>query len=159
DRQYQPRKNSLYNPREPAILQQSPSNGARWQPMTARPVHWHEGMFLRPHHFQAAQRHASGDLHRSARWDLHHCWGLRSIDLDLDALANHRFVVRALQARLRDGTLVSVPEDGTLEALDLKPALGQGTSVTVSLAVPALHLGRANVASGAGDEARYLVDV
>src|SRR5437763_1864801 len=23
--------------------------------MTARPVHWHEGMFLRPHHFQAVQ--------------------------------------------------------------------------------------------------------
>ena len=24
--------------------------------MTARAVHWHEGMFLRPHHFQAAER-------------------------------------------------------------------------------------------------------
>ena len=26
--------------------------------MASRAVHWHEGMFLRPHHLQAAQRHA-----------------------------------------------------------------------------------------------------
>ena len=25
--------------------------------MTTRAVHWHEGMFLRPHHFNAAQQH------------------------------------------------------------------------------------------------------
>src|SRR5262245_22386414 len=80
--------------------------------MTARLVHWHEGMFLRPHHLQAAQRYWAHQGMLGEKWDLHYNWGLRAIDLDLDALSNYRCVVRQLRARLRDGTLVSIPEDG-----------------------------------------------
>src|SRR5581483_8681683 len=87
--------------------------------MTARAVHWHEGMFLRPQHLQAAQRHTAHLSTVGDKWDLHYNWGLRDIDLDLEALANHRLVVRSLRARLRDGTLVSVPEDGLLPAVEL----------------------------------------
>jgi type VI secretion system protein ImpJ len=128
--------------------------------MTSRPIHWHEGMFLRPHHFQAAQRYLAHAAHVAHRWDVHHNWGLRHLDLDREGLANHRFVVRELHARLRDGTLVAIPEDGDLAALDLKPALERSGSITVYLAVPALHVGRANVADArAGEGPRYLLDV
>ena len=89
-------------------------------PMNNRAVHWHEGMFLRPHHFNTAQQHWDQVVSQNAKWDLHYNWGLRSIDLDLDALANYRLVIRSLRARLRDGTLVAIPEDGVLPALDLK---------------------------------------
>src|SRR5262249_32281671 len=82
------------------------------------------------------------------RLDLHHNWGLRAISLDRDALANHRLVVHSLEARLRDGTLVTVPEDGTLPALDLKPAFERASAITAFLAVPVLHVGRANVLAG-----------
>jgi type VI secretion system protein ImpJ len=126
--------------------------------MTARPVHWHEGMFLRPHHFQAAQRHAAHELTRATHWNLHHDWGLRAIDLDRDALANNRFVVRSLKARLRDGTLVSLPEDGDLAPFDLKPHLERNASLTVYLALPVVHLGRANVSEARSEGARYNVD-
>jgi type VI secretion system protein ImpJ len=80
------------------------------------------------------------------RWDHHYNWGLRAFELDRDALANHRFVVRTLQLRLRDGTLVCVPEDGELPALDLRPALEREGALTVLLGVPIVHLGRANLA-------------
>src|SRR4051794_19096704 len=113
--------------------------------MTARPVHWHEGMFLRPHHFQAAQRHLAGEVARADHWDCHYNWGLRRFSLDADALANNRFVVRTLQVRMRDGTMVSLPEDGDVPALDLKPALAGAPTVTIFLALPLLHIGRANV--------------
>jgi type VI secretion system protein ImpJ len=126
--------------------------------MTARPVHWHEGMFLRPHHFQAAQRHAAYELARATRWNLHHDWGLRAVDLDLDALANNRLVVRSLRARLRDGALVALPDDGDLPALDLKPHLERNPSLTVYLALPVVHLGRSNAAEGRLEGARYVVD-
>ncbi|MBY0228767.1 MAG: type VI secretion system baseplate subunit TssK [Gemmataceae bacterium] len=126
--------------------------------MAARPVHWHEGMFLRPHHFQAAQRHLAHETARGDKWDLHHNWGLRKLDLDKDALANNRFLVRSLQARLRDGTLVSLPEDGDVPALDLKPALERSPSLTVNLALPTLHLGRANVGQNRADGARFVLD-
>ena len=126
--------------------------------MSVRPVHWDEGMFLRPHHFQAASRFTSMELTRGDKWDLHYNWGLRRITIDTDALANHRMVIRSLQARFRDGTLVDLPEDGDVPALDFKAALEKSPSITVFLAVPSVHLGRANVAGDRGDNARYLVD-
>ncbi len=126
--------------------------------MTARPVHWHEGMFLRPHHFQANQRYFCKELARATRWNQHHDWGLRSISLDLDALANHRFVVRSLRARLRDGTLISLPEDGDVPVLDLKPHLERQSSLTVYLALPLVHLGRSNVSEERLDAVRYRLD-
>ena len=128
--------------------------------MTVRSVHWHEGMFLRPHHFQAAQRYETYLTGRNEKWDLHYNWGLRAIDLDRDALSNYRLVIRTLQARLRDGTVVSLPEDGVLPALDLKPAFEAGNnSFTVYLGVPVANLGKANVAEGTKlDGARYSTD-
>jgi type VI secretion system protein ImpJ len=127
--------------------------------MNAQAVHWHEGMFLQPHHFQAAQRHGAHQAHRDEKWDHHYGWGLRAVEIDPDALLNNRFVVRSLKARLRDGTLVSIPEDGTLPPLDLKEALGRDHAVTLYLAVPTLNLGRANVAAaGNGEPGRFALD-
>jgi type VI secretion system protein ImpJ len=116
-------------------------------------------MFLRPHHLQAAQRHWAHVGQLGEKWDLHYNWGLRAVDLDLDGIANYRCVVRSLKARLRDGTLVSIPEDGTLPALDLKPVFERENVVTIYLGVPVLQLGRANVSTnGRADGARYLLD-
>jgi type VI secretion system protein ImpJ len=126
--------------------------------MTARPVHWHEGMFLRPHHFQAAQRYHAHHLAQATHWNLHHDWGLRAIEIDRDALRNNRLVISRLCARLRDGTLVSLPEDGVLPALDLKPHLERQGSVTVFLALPVVQLGRPNIAEDRQDSGRYRVD-
>jgi type VI secretion system protein ImpJ len=128
--------------------------------MTIRSVHWHEGMFLRPHHFQTAQRHLLHVANLSEKWDQHYNWGLRTIDLDLDALANFRFVVRSLKARLRDGTLVEIPEDGIPPTLDLKAAFEGGNTYTVFLGIPVLNLGRANIAGGGSpDGSRFRLDV
>jgi type VI secretion system protein ImpJ len=126
--------------------------------MTARDVHWHEGMFLRPQHFQAGRDHLVHLMAVGQKWDQHYNWGLRAIDIDRDALANHRFVARRLRARLHDGTPINVPEDGLLPELDLKPAMERDSAVTILLAVPMLRLGRANVADTSTDGARYLVD-
>jgi type VI secretion system protein ImpJ len=127
--------------------------------MTARPVHWHEGMFLRPHHFQAAQRHGAHLAGTDEKWDHHYNWGLRAIDLERDALANYRLVVRSLKARMRDGTLVNIPQDGVLPALDLRPALESANAVTALLAVPVLNLGQANLSLDHGAEGgRYVLD-
>jgi type VI secretion system protein ImpJ len=116
-------------------------------------------MFIRPHHFQAVQRYWSQQGSLGDKWDLHYNWGLRAIELDREALGNYRLVIRSLKARLRDGTLVAVPEDGNLPDVDLKPAFEQAGEVTAYLAVPVLNLGRANVAAnGRSEGGRYLLD-
>ncbi len=126
--------------------------------MSVRAVHWHEGMFLHPHHFQAATRYAETNAARGGRWDSPHNWGFRSLDVDPDAIANNRFVVRALRGRLRDGTPVDCPGDVALPELDLKSALENSRSATVVLAVPVARPGLANAAEGASDRARYLIE-
>ena len=128
--------------------------------MTTRAVHWHEGMFLRPQHFNADRRHAEQLGSLGGRWDHHYNWGLRSIEIDRSALANNRLVVRSLRARMRDGALVSIPEDGVPQVIDLKAAFAGTESVTAYLAAPIHRPGKVNVApkGGAAEDARYLVE-
>lgn len=119
-------------------------------------------MFLRPHHLQAARQHEHY-LATSLTETLHpYAWGCRVVEIDPDALGNSRFVVRRLRARLRDGTIVNLPEDVSLSALDLKPSLERDSRATVYLAVPLAQTGRPNVAesatAAAGGLARYILD-
>ena len=125
--------------------------------MTSRAVHWHNEMFLRPLHFQAAHRYWVDLSRRNHNWDVHYNWGLRSIELDPTALENHRLLIRSLEARLRDGIPIVVPRDGILPAVDLRPLFQTNKTrvLRVFLAVAALFPGRANVAQEHQAKVRY----
>jgi type VI secretion system protein ImpJ len=111
------------------------------------PVHWFEGLFLRPHHFQAADRYLGELLQTSLQMDHPYAYGLRSIDISDTALANNQFEVRSLKARMRDGTVIDIGTGQMLDRLDLKPEFESASVVRVFLAVPRAHLGAANVAT------------
>jgi len=127
--------------------------------MASQAVHWHEGMFLQPHHFQAAEQHGLHLAHLSESWDHSYSWGLRSIEIDEEALGNHHLEVRSLKGRLRDGSLVSVPENGVLPRLPLKAALEEHAALNVFLGVPVLQTGRPNAAvdGHASEGIRFLI--
>jgi type VI secretion system protein ImpJ len=113
--------------------------------MNQRPVHWSEGMFLRPQHFQAAQRATGEALTRLAQFQQPHYHGLARCRIDLDALAGFRFILRELDACFRDGLLVSLPADAPLPELDLKSAFLGRTQLEVYLAIPKWRAGQSNV--------------
>jgi type VI secretion system protein ImpJ len=116
-------------------------------------------MFLRAQHFQTAERHVVHAAFRRQAWASHFSWGVRELGIDADALANNKLVVRALKACFRDGTMVAVPEDGTLTALDLRAAFQRAPNPTVYLAVPALDLSKPNATPReGGGQVRYLTD-
>ncbi len=121
-------------------------------------VHWQEGMFLRPHHFQTADRHRQTQAVRTLKWDHHYCWGIRLLEIDEDAMRNYRLVVRRLFARFRDGSVVSVPEDGELPALDLRTAFHQGNLFEVFLAIPLFSLGKSNSSIAPEEQVRWTID-
>ncbi len=124
--------------------------------MTPRPVHWHEGMFLRPHHFQAADRFTARLVAQNTQFAQWHAWGFRHCVIDPEALGAFRFVVRSLEARFRDGTTVTLPEDAPLPDLDLKPAFQGRSSLDIFLAVPKWRPGQPNLhVAGAANPARF----
>src|SRR5262249_61612883 len=89
---------------------------------------------------------------------VHYTGALPAAHTAPDPLTTSRVVVPRLQARLRDGTLTRVPDDGALPSLDLREPLERSSPIEVRLAVPVVQLGRANV-GGSGDEGvRYRAD-
>jgi len=102
-------------------------------------------MFLNPHHFQAADRYARESLRESEEWHHPFNWGFRSVEFDRDAVANYTLVLRSCEARLKDGTRLSIPGDVSVDPVEIKAALADTGEVTAYLAVPSLHPGRANV--------------
>jgi len=123
------------------------------------PVHWSEGLFLRPQHFQAADRYWNERIQTAEQWDHAYNYGLHRLRLSPEAVANYQVDVGECEARLPDGTLVSRGTGQELSRVDLKPALENAALVTVLLAVPKLNLGRANVGRADSGEAPRYVDV
>lgn len=129
-------------------------------------VHWHEGLFLRPHHLQQLDR----QLRRESRYFLGAAgpfpWGLRHLEVDHEQIAEGNFVVRELDAVLPDGTPFSTPGNGTgLAPLDLEPFLAGGRDVVVHLCVPSYRAETPNAwedverAMPEGEERRWQVEV
>ena len=129
--------------------------------MTNHSVHWSEGLFISPHHFQLAERRMAEDLSVSQQWHVGYAYGLRKIDVDEDALANWRVSVSGLQARLRDGTVVRFPEDALLSPVEIPRNAFRSSQdrLMVHIAVPRLQLGRKNAAPPAGETVtRFAID-
>lgn len=124
-------------------------------------VHWYQGLFIRPHHLQAADRFWMETVHTSESWDHPYGYGVHAIAYSQDALASGRFRVESLEARLRDGTLVRLNDGEELE-INLKQAFESASDVEgdstlmVYVAIPKLNLGGANVSEpGSNAIARY----
>jgi type VI secretion system protein ImpJ len=137
------------------------------------PVYWHEGLFLRPQHFQAAERHWREQFSASQQWDHPFHYGLKGVEISSEALTNQQFQLNALSARMRDGTLVSLQSGEELGRVDLKSAFSQigrpsaqesetGESedvLRILLAIPKLLPGRENMGHVASaTSVRFLSD-
>lgn len=109
------------------------------------PVHWSEGMFLRPQHFQAADRHWSELIATSSHWANPYDYGIWHVEISRDALANYQLQVTACELRMRDGTVICDQDGRAPDRVDLKEAFSTSSEVTAYLAIPKLTMGRANV--------------
>lgn len=122
----------------------------------SNPIHWHEGLFLQPHHLQRMQRglwEQSQAIHRLA-W--HYPYGVIEARLSQDELENMRVRFDKLRVMMPSGTEVRVPDNTDLASLDIKADLAKTTDgFTVYLGVPLWFQNRANtLPSGPGADAR-----
>lgn len=75
-------------------------------------VVWSEGMFLRPQHFQQAQRHQEFAQRQLLLGAQGHFWGFHSLMLDTASLAIGKVAIASAAGVMPDGTAFSFPEVG-----------------------------------------------
>ncbi|MCC9602677.1 type VI secretion system baseplate subunit TssK [Stieleria sp. JC731] len=130
-------------------------------------VAWLEGMFLRPHHMQAAERSIDENARQQVSLDHGYNYGIRHISFSRDAIANGQFELSECQARLRDGTVIWIDAASQPDRVDLGKTGGASKrsladafddveSIDVFLAVPKLRLGRANTLEETGGQHRFV---
>lgn len=125
-------------------------------------VHWHEGLFLQPHHLQTMQREVADLGARERRLGWAYPYGVVECRLSTDALENMLVRIDRLRAVMPSGLEIDFPGNTEIPALDIKRVF-QSTSgsFTVGLAVPLWQSARGNTVepgmSGAAPQARRAV--
>lgn len=106
-------------------------------------VVWSEGMFLRPQHFQQAQRHGEFALHQRGLASQNLYWGFHSLNIDNEALAIGKVGIAQGAGLMPDGTAFAFPGPD-----DAPPAIDIGDTVKgkrVYLCLPAFRPGAEEV--------------
>ena len=108
-------------------------------------VHWHEGLFLQPHHLQAMQHGLQSDIRAARALVTPFCFGVVEARLSHDDLADGRVRFEHLHVIMPSGQEVFYPESANLPALDIKAELvRRAGALEVLLAVPLWARNRAN---------------
>jgi len=107
-------------------------------------IHWHEGLFLQPHHLQLMQRRLQVDVRTGRSLFSPHPYGIIEARLSADELADKRIRFERLRAILPSGQEVQYPEEANLPGLSLEAELARSGSVELLLAAPLWIPNRAN---------------
>jgi len=100
-------------------------------------LHWNDGQFLQPHHFQYFQRHNMAFLQNNRMLFSPYPWGLIEFEIDDDSLAAGRLVVKHFSAILGDGTPLSMPGNCLISPLELTETLKNNPNeITIYMALP-----------------------
>ena len=120
-------------------------------------VAWREGQFLRPQHFQQADRSVDSRLRARANLLRPYPWGLSEIVIDEELAVLGKFAVVRAVGVMPDGTPFSIPDDQPPPPpLDLPE---DTRDATIYLTLPAAQAGAQEFAEAgqAGPEIRFLV--
>src|SRR3954462_15219386 len=109
------------------------------------PVHWHEGLFLQPHHLQTMQHYLLERFGTERKLGAIFSHGVIDMKLSADPLENMLIRFARLRVIMPSGLEVHLPENADLPSLDIKAAFEASSNpFNVSLAVPLWYSTRAN---------------
>jgi type VI secretion system ImpJ/VasE family protein len=113
-------------------------------------IHWSDGQFLQPHHFQYMQRVIAEYVRFNRLFSLPYAYGLIDFEPDIEALDAGRVEIRRFSAVMPDGLEVSAPGNCILKPLDLSEALKKYPhTLTIYVAAPLWSELESNVADEA----------
>jgi len=108
-------------------------------------VAWTEGMFLRPQHFQQADKHINQVIKRICESNLIFPWGVVNLNIDTTLLSTGQFSLSELSAVMPDLCPVEIPTD-----IELPQPLvvdKEAHDELICLAIPALKSNGVNLSS------------
>ena len=88
----------------------------------AKPIHWQEGLFLQPQHFQWQDLYFQSQIDPLNRYLQPSFWGTGHIAIHKEALDNYVFNVLGGEFRFRDMTHAIFPGNAILESRDFEKA-------------------------------------
>ena len=96
-------------------------------------VNWSEGLFLRPHHLQQADRYLENALESRVRHVTPYPWGFATLELDRDLSQQSKFALRKAAGVMPDGSLFDFPADSPAPAPIEAPETAAGQLVWLSM--------------------------
>lgn len=91
-----------------------------------RPLFWHQGLFLQPHHFQREDLYFQSLLTPFHRFIQPHLWGTGGLEIQEASLGNFSFNLLRGEFLFPDMTYVSFPGDAVLNARSFDEAWVEG---------------------------------
>lgn len=111
-------------------------------------VHWADGLFLQPHHFQILQRNLIESVRNERSFYLPYKYGLIDLDINRDALLSRRVVINSFSAIMPDGQELSMPGNCTLSPLNIdKPTSLTDNVLVVYLVLPSYSAQSGNLST------------
>ncbi|MEO6787301.1 MAG: type VI secretion system baseplate subunit TssK, partial [Chthoniobacteraceae bacterium] len=108
-------------------------------------IHWHEGLFLQPHHLQRFQKNLCDLVAMGRTIQMPYPYGVIEMKLSYDELENKRLLFDRLRVVTRAGIEIDYPKNAHLPIIDIKKAFAeQPGGFAVALAVPLWVDERAN---------------
>lgn len=120
-------------------------------------VLWREGMFLCPQHMQAFSREVGSRIARHSSVGFPGAYGLRSLELNEEALGRDTFEIRAAEAIFADGTIAVFPDNASVELREFG-RLFRDAELEVFLGIPSARPNVPQIAEDNGRVARYRVE-
>ena len=112
-------------------------------------IHWQEGLFFQPHHFQRMQKSLRDEIFSERRLSWAYPYGLIEARISRDELENFRLRFDRLRVMMPSGLEVNFPENAELPSFEIKQAFSKGSgSFTVFLGLPLWQTARANTLTG-----------
>jgi len=91
-----------------------------------KPLFWHQGLFLQPHHFQLSDLYNKSLVEPWYRFMAPHFWGAGSFEIDEAVLANFVFDIKAGEFIFPDNSHVILGENAVIQARSFEKAWDDG---------------------------------
>jgi type VI secretion system protein ImpJ len=111
-----------------------------------RPLHWYQGLFLQPQHFQRLERSLHSQLVPFHDFAQPHFWGIAEMEIQKAAIELRSFSLLRGNLLFRDGTYIAFPGNSLIEARSFDRDWVEGDRpLTVYIGVKKWNLSGENV--------------